>query len=61
MTKTEDGAAVVLTGRCYCGATTVQATLAPLTVAYCHCIDCRRVTGAQVAAFAAFDLSRRLR
>lgn len=26
----------------------------PLTVAYCHCQDCRRATGAPVAAFAAF-------
>ncbi|MEM6636205.1 MAG: GFA family protein [Pseudomonadota bacterium] len=26
----------------------------PQTVAYCHCADCRRVTGAPVAAFAAF-------
>ncbi|MGH1423164.1 MAG: GFA family protein [Pseudooceanicola sp.] len=25
----------------------------PLAVAYCHCIDCRRWTGAPVAAFAA--------
>lgn len=30
---------------------------APLTVAYCHCADCRRVTGAPVAAFAAFSTS----
>ncbi|WP_224825346.1 GFA family protein [Cognatishimia sp. MH4019] len=28
---------------------------APLTVAYCHCADCRRVSGAPVSAFAAFD------
>ncbi|NNE80460.1 MAG: GFA family protein [Silicimonas sp.] len=27
---------------------------APDTVAYCHCRDCRRVTAAPVAAFAAF-------
>ena len=26
----------------------------PLTVAYCHCSDCRRLSGAPVAAFAAF-------
>ncbi|MEL7125183.1 MAG: GFA family protein [Pseudomonadota bacterium] len=29
----------------------------PQTVAYCHCSDCRRWTGAPVAAFAAFDRS----
>ena len=44
-----------LTGRCYCGACTVQSADAPQIVAYCHCSDCRRVTGAAVAAFAAFD------
>lgn len=26
-----------------------------MTVAYCHCADCRRVTGAAVAAFVAFS------
>jgi len=45
----------VLTGRCYCGKTTVSTTQAPQTVAYCHCTDCRRWTSAPVAAFAAFD------
>lgn len=48
-------AETVITGRCYCGLTTLRATGAPHAVAYCHCIDCRRVTGAPVAAFAAFD------
>lgn len=44
-----------ITGRCYCGAISIVASRAPRTVAYCHCADCRRVTGAPVAAFAAFD------
>ena len=44
-----------ITGRCYCGRTTIAATRPPSAVAYCHCIDCRRATGAPVAAFAAFD------
>ena len=55
MVKSDEGAAIVLSGRCYCGATTISATQTPKTIAYCHCIDCRRVTGAPVAAFAAFD------
>ena len=46
-----------ITGRCYCGATKLYSTQAPKTVTYCHCSDCRRVTGAPVAAFAAFDES----
>ena len=41
-----------LTGRCYCGACSLSA--GPLlTAAYCHCTDCRRVTGGPVAAFGA--------
>lgn len=44
----------VVTGRCYCGATRVAARTAPHVVAYCHCDDCRRVSGAPVAAYAAF-------
>ena len=55
MTKASDDTAAAITGRCYCGATTISATQMPQTIAYCHCIDCRRVTGAPVAAFAAFD------
>ncbi|MEO1469218.1 MAG: GFA family protein [Pseudomonadota bacterium] len=44
----------MITGRCYCGATTLTAG-APLTAAWWHCADCRRWTGAPAAAFAAFD------
>ena len=44
-----------ITGRCYCGETRIEAAAFPSAVAYCHCTDCRRVTGAPVAAFAAFD------
>ncbi|MDU8944568.1 GFA family protein [Ovoidimarina sediminis] len=43
-----------VSGRCYCGSVSVSADTAPRTVAYCHCADCRRLTGAPVAAFAAF-------
>ena len=45
----------ITTGRCYCGAIELHSTHAPKAVAYCHCDDCRRVTGASVAAFVAFD------
>lgn len=47
-----DQTAEHLTGRCYCGACSISAG-ALLTSAYCHCADCRRVTGAPVTAFAA--------
>lgn len=51
----DPGAAPVVTGRCYCGATRLSSLAPPLTVAYCHCADCRRWTGAPVGAFAAFN------
>ena len=47
-------APVPITGRCYCGGITLSAQESPQTVTYCHCVDCRRITGAPVAAFAAF-------
>ena len=43
------------TGRCYCGAIEIETDEPPLTVVFCHCGDCRRLTGAPVAAFAAFS------
>ena len=45
----------MLTGQCYCGATTISATARPSKITYCHCVDCRRATGAPVAVFAAFN------
>ncbi len=45
---------MVLTGRCYCGHVTLRAPQ-PQTVAYCHCLDCKRWTGAPLTAFAAFS------
>ena len=48
-----DTAPAALSGRCYCGACRIEAK-SPQIVAYCHCSDCRRVTGAPVGAFAAF-------
>ncbi|WP_290558327.1 GFA family protein [Aestuariivita sp.] len=47
-----------ITGRCYCGARVLQADQGPEAVAYCHCMDCRRLCGAPVAAFAAFATDR---
>lgn len=44
-----------ITARCYCGASRLTLDKPPFTVAYCHCSDCRRWTGAPVAAFAAFE------
>jgi len=46
-----------ITGHCYCGAISFESDQPPLDVIYCHCGDCRRVSGAPVAAYAAFDVS----
>lgn len=34
-----------LTGRCLCGAVRYTSDAEPQSVTYCHCDDCRRVTG----------------
>lgn len=52
---TDESNRAVITGRCYCGAVQISTSEPPMTSAYCHCSDCRRVTGAPVAAFAAFN------
>ena len=44
----------VITGRCYCGEISFSSTRPPITVAFCHCKDCRRWTGSPAPAFAAF-------
>lgn len=46
-----------ITGRCYCGAVLLRSKAPPLTVAYCHCADCRRWNGAPLPAFAAFNVA----
>ena len=52
----DESSTTAFTGRCYCGAVTLVMP-SPQTVAYCHCLDCRRWTGAPVAAFAAVAAS----
>ncbi|MGI2032899.1 GFA family protein [Rhizobium panacihumi] len=41
-------------GGCRCGAIRFEATAAPIYASYCHCGDCRRASGAPVAAFVGF-------
>lgn len=43
--------AAAITGRCSCDRTSIRATARPRAVAYRHCPDRRRATGAPVAAF----------
>lgn len=39
------------TGGCYCGAVELEVSGPPLDMGYCHCDNCRRYSGAPVAAF----------
>jgi len=43
-----------LSGQCFCGAITYQVSGEPDFVALCHCIDCRRASGAPMVAWAMF-------
>jgi hypothetical protein len=38
-------------GSCYCGAVKLEASGAPLEMGYCHCSNCRKYSGAPLAAF----------
>lgn len=51
---TDENETAAVTGQCYCGASSLEAANFPNTIVYCHCKDCRRLSGAPVAAFAAF-------
>lgn len=42
------------TGGCRCGGVRFEANADPHHISYCHCRDCRRATGAPVAAFVGF-------
>jgi hypothetical protein len=44
----------VHTGGCRCGAVRFEASAEPFYASYCHCSDCRRASGAPVAAFVGF-------
>ncbi len=47
-------------GGCMCGGVRYRATAEPLYVCHCHCVDCRRASGAPLvtwAVFAADDVS----
>jgi hypothetical protein len=41
-------------GGCRCGAIRFEASSEPFHASYCHCTDCRRASGAPVAAFVGF-------
>jgi hypothetical protein len=42
------------TGSCRCGAVQFAVSAEPFHVSYCHCMDCRKASGAPVSAFVGF-------
>jgi hypothetical protein len=42
------------TGGCRCGTIRFRSSADPIYASYCHCSDCRRASGAPVAAFVGF-------
>ncbi len=40
--------------RCFCESTQIEISGIPEWIAYCHCEDCRRATGAPVTAYASY-------
>lgn len=42
------------TGNCRCGAVRFEARAEPFHVSYCHCVDCRKASGAPLSAFVGF-------
>jgi hypothetical protein len=47
---------MMLAGGCYCGAVRYEADGAPFHRTLCHCVDCRRVSGAPAVAW--FSVAR---
>lgn len=45
-------------GGCICGAVRYEAIGKPENVTYCHCTDCRGITGAPVVAWVAFETQK---
>jgi hypothetical protein len=42
------------TGSCRCGAVQFAVSAEPFHISYCHCMDCRKASGAPVSAFVGF-------
>jgi len=49
---------MTLQGGCHCGAVRYEVEGDPMYAALCHCIDCRKSSGAPMVAWAAFPADR---
>ena len=47
----------VICGGCLCGSVRYEATGEPYNIAHCHCLDCRRSSGAAFVTWASFRRS----
>ena len=45
----------VITGGCFCGNVRYRASGTPYWVGHCHCVSCRKQTGAPVVTFVAYE------
>lgn len=50
----DGGLGSVNEGGCRCGSVRLRASGRPSAVIYCHCVDCRRSSGAPVSLFAGY-------
>ena len=55
MEKTLSAFTISDTGGCLCGKIRYQVSGVPNWVAVCHCVSCRRATGALLSVYAGFD------
>jgi len=46
-----------MTGGCFCGAVRYRAAGAPIQVEHCHCLHCRKTSGAPFVTWAVFKTS----
>jgi hypothetical protein len=47
-----------VTGGCMCGAVRYEARGEPVWIGHCHCVSCRRATGAPVVTFVCFKVDQ---
>ena len=50
----DGGNGTVATGGCFCGYVRYRIRAAPLTAAHCHCVNCRKASGAPVVTWAEY-------
>ncbi|MES2921110.1 MAG: GFA family protein [Verrucomicrobiota bacterium] len=46
-----------ISGGCFCGSVRYEATGQPCDITHCHCLDCRRSSGAPFVTWASFQRS----